>query len=127
MADPEPGIASVRSIISNADYLSNWITAVVTAGSFSALISFKDKLTGAALMTAFLASSMLATAGWPLLLQYGYGSVGFSIAWGLLCAIGGMTMLMTMIGVIRRFYVRKDDIADALLDKGGVHKPGGQP
>jgi len=49
MADTVPDIVSVRTIASNADYLSNWITTVVVAASFSALISMKDKLTGAAL------------------------------------------------------------------------------
>lgn len=49
MTEPVSDIVSVRSIVSNADYLSNWITTVVVAASFSALISMKDKLTGAAL------------------------------------------------------------------------------
>ena len=123
MADPvDPGIVSIRSIISNADYLSNWMTAVITAGGFSALIAFKDKLTGAALMASFLASAMLATAGWPLLLQYGYGSLSLSIAWGALCGIAGMTMLLTLIGIIRRVYVRRDDITDSILSRGGIPK-----
>ena len=42
MADPPPTIVSVRTIVSNADYLSNWITTAVVAASFSALISMKD-------------------------------------------------------------------------------------
>ena len=62
MADPSPDIVSVRTIVTNADYLSNWITTVVVAASFSALISMKDKLTGAAIFLSFLASSLLAIA-----------------------------------------------------------------
>jgi hypothetical protein len=71
MAEPATDIISVRSIVSNADYLSNWITTVVVAASFSALISMKDKLTGVAIFLSFSASSLLAISGWPLLLQYG--------------------------------------------------------
>ena len=120
MADPSPDINSVRSIITNADYLSNWITTVVVAASFSALISMKDKLTGAAIFLSFSASSLLAIAGWPLLLQYGYGGLGTSIGYGVVCGVAGMTILMTLIGVIRRFYNRRNDIGDAALNKVGV-------
>lgn len=123
MADPVE-ITSVRTIVTNADYLSNWITTVVMAGSFSALISFKDKLTGAALMVSFLSSSLLAIAGWPLLLQYSFGGLGFSIAYGVICGLAGMTILMTLIGVMKRFYTRKDDIADSILKRGGVDPKG---
>ena len=122
MADPAADMTSVRTIVTNADYLSNWITTLVMAGSFSALISFKDKLTGAALMVSFLASSLLAVAGWPLLLQYGFGTLGWSIAYGVVCGLAGMTILMTLIGVMKRFYTRKDDIADGILKRGGIDK-----
>lgn len=127
MADPSPSVTSVRTIISNADYLSNWITTTVMAGSFSVLISFKDKLTGAAIMISFLSSTLLATSVWPILLQYGYGGLGSSISCGVVCGLAGMTILMTLIGVIGRIYRRKDDIADGLLKKGGIEAPRNPP
>ncbi len=119
MTDPVE-ITSVRTIVNNVDYLSNWITTVVVAASFSALISMKDKLTGAAIFLSFSASVALAMSGWPLLLQYGYGGLGTSIGYGVVCGVAGMTILMTLIGVIRRFYNRRNDIGDAALNKVGI-------
>lgn len=113
-------ITSVRTIVTNADYLSNWITTVVVAASFSALISMKDKLTGAAIFLSFASSVAMAMSGWPLLLQYGYGGLGTSIAYGVVCGVAGMTILMTLIGVIRRFYNRRNDIGDAALNRVGI-------
>lgn len=120
MTEPAPDIISVRTIVTNADYLSNWITAVVVAGSFSGLISLKDKLTGAAIFLSFGVSIAMAMSGWPLLLQYGYGSLGTSIGYGVICGVSGMTLLATLIGIIRRFYNRRNDIGDAALGKIGV-------
>lgn len=125
MADPanDPGIISIRSILGNIDYLSNWITAVVVAGNFSVLISLKDKLTGAAIAISFWTSISMAMVGWPLLLQYGYGGLGMALGFGMLCGVAGMLILMTLIGVITRVYRRKEDIADNLLSKGGIPVP----
>lgn len=114
------GFISLKSIVSNADYLSNWITGVAVAGGFSALISFKDKLTGAAIMLSFCASTLMALAGWPVLLRYGYGGLGETLVFAMICGIAGMTILLTFISMIRRVYERAPKIADHILTKGGL-------
>lgn len=111
------GFVSLKSIISNADYLSNWITGVVVAGGFSAIISFKDRLTGAAVMVSFCASTLLALVGWPLLLRYGFGGLGETMIFAMVCGIAGMTILLTLIAMIRRVQERAPGIADTIINK----------
>ncbi len=120
MTDPIEPVSSIRSIINNADYFANWITTIVTAGSFSILVSLNDKLTGAALAISFCSAVMFAMVGWPVLLQYGYGRLDVGLAYGAICGIGGITLLLTLIGVVRRVYARRNAIADAGLKRVGV-------
>lgn len=122
MADDPAGIFSVRTILANADEVANWVMTVAVAGGVGTVASFADKLTGFAIFVSISASAMLALLGWPILLQFGYGGLGFSMAYALVCGVGGMTLLLLLIGIIRRFYSRKDNIADNILARAGIKK-----
>lgn len=119
----QPGIVSIRSIIANYDFLSNWLTAIVIAGMFAGLASFYDKLTGAAVLLALFTSTALAMAFWPLLLERGYGGLSWTLLFGVTCGLAGATVLHTLIYVIRRRVVSKiGTIADGVLGPEGETK-----
>lgn len=110
MADPSAGsggIVSLRSIVQNYDWLSNWLTAAATAGVFAGLASFYDKLTGAAILLSLFTSTALAMAFWPILLDRGYGALSWTLLFGVTCGLAGATVLHTLIFVIRRRVVIK--------------------
>lgn len=123
MADPIPSFFSIRSVLDNVDYVANWVTTVAVAGGFSVLVSLHDKLAGAAILVSLMASSMLAMVGWVILLEYGYGGLGSSLALAVVCGVGGMIILSLLIGVLRRWYSRRDDIADEVAERVGLPKP----
>lgn len=123
MPDPvQQSMFSIRSIFANADYLSNWITGIAVAGGFSVLVSFKDKLTGAAVIVSFCTACLFAAVGGMILLQYGYGLSALAF-YGMVCGAAGALMLLFIIGVMRRFYQRRDDIADSILNRAGITAP----
>lgn len=114
----EPGIVSLRSIISNYDYLSNWLTSVAIAGVFAGLASVYDKLTGAAVLVSLFTSTSLAMAFWPVLLEKGYGSLSWTLLFGVTCGLAGATVLHSLIFIIRRRVSKKiNSIAGGLLGK----------
>lgn len=119
MADDQ-GIVSIRSIVANYDYLSNWLTAVATAGVFAGLASIYDKLTGAAVLLALFTSTALAMAFWPVLLEKGYGSLSWTLLFGVTCGLAGATVLHSLIFVIRRRVAKRiDSLGDTYLGKEG--------
>jgi hypothetical protein len=116
----EPGIASLRSIVSNYDHLSNWLTAIATAGMFAGLASVYDKLTGAAVLVALFTSTALAMVFWPIMLEKGYGNLSWTLLFGVTCGLAGATVLHSLIFVIRRRISKQiDTVGDTYLGKEG--------
>lgn len=120
MADPGAGegILSLRTILGNYDYLSNWIASIGLAGVFGGLAGYYDKLTGVAILMSLFTSTSLAMAFWPILLTNGYGNLTGSIVFGVSCGCAGGVVLHALIFVIRR-RVRKQLEGLGLGSQGG--------
>lgn len=106
--DGAKGIVSIRQILDNYDWLANWFFGLALAGGFSVLVStIKDKLTFAAIITSFMTAILFNTAGYFIMAVYGYGGLVWTVIWALTCGGGGVVLLLTFVGVIRKF-IEKD-------------------
>ena len=121
MNDPTDPI-TLRGIASNVDWVTNWIVAVLISGGFAALVSFKDKVTGAALLLAFMSATMLCAVSWPIMLSYGYGGMVPTLALGVVTGVAGFTLLIALVNIIRKVYVPR--ITDVLTKNANSIKKG---
>jgi len=104
----DPAIHSVKQILDNPDWLTNWLTAMAVAGGFSiAASTVKDKLTFTAIFIAFFVACLLAATLWPIMLTYGYGGLVPTLVLAMVCGLGGLVLLLVLISVIRQL-IRED-------------------
>lgn len=105
MPDPNSNeITSIRQVVENADWVTNWVTALVVSGGLSLLIgTVKDKLTFTAIATSFITATFMTAAGYPVLVSYGYGGLVSTMVLAVMTGAGGIVILLTFVTVIRKF------------------------
>jgi hypothetical protein len=101
-------ISSIFDILESKTYLTNWITGIVISGGLAVLVgTVKDKLTFAAICTAFVTACFLEGLAFLFLAAYGYATFAAMLMSAVVCGGAGVLLLLTLVGVIRR-YVQKD-------------------